>query len=129
MFEGQVNRSGERRIGELFPFFNFLGKHGFVIMPLYDLQQRVLGLRCLYQHFSGFFFPTGTTTHLFHQLKGTLIDPVIGKMQETICIEDPYQVHIIKIQSLHHHLCADQDIHPVLFKLLNKDIMRIFSPD
>ena len=69
-------------------------------MIYYELQNRMFGIGHLDQHFSLPILSASPPAHLFHQLKSPLIHPEFRKIQETVCIEDPYQVHMIKVQSL-----------------------------
>ena len=41
---------------------------------------------------------SGPATHLFHELKSTLIYPEISEAQQTICIQDAHQGNMLKVQ-------------------------------
>ena len=71
-----MDKPRERRIKKLFAAFDFRFIHRFVIMPLNDLQKRILRLDGLDHYFACYFlarrsfnegrFSTSTTTHLLH---------------------------------------------------------------
>ncbi len=90
----------------------------FVIMLLHQLQNRMLYICCLYQHFTLLMLSACPSTHLFHKLKRTFIHPEIGKAHQAIRIQNTYQTYVIKIQTLYHHLCAYKQIKFMVFKLL-----------
>ena len=85
-------------------------------MLLYPTDNGMMQLMYLYQHFSAPFLPAGTATHLFHQLKRPLIHPKIGKLHQPIGINNAYQTHFIKMQSLYNHLSSNQNINLMLLK-------------
>src|SRR5258708_3115949 len=71
----------------------------------------------------------GAPANLLHQLKGSFIDPKIGKAQDAVRIEDADEVDVFEVQSLDDHLRSHQDIDPLLFELLDQAVMGCLAPD
>ncbi len=94
----------------------------------HPLQNRMFCIGHLNQHLTLSIFSSGPAAHLFHQLKCPFIHPEFRKIQQTVRIENTNQVHVIKIQTLHNHLCTHQDINPLLFKLFDQHIVGSFAP-
>lgn len=116
VFESYLYQPGKRRVGKLFPVGDLIGEQLFESMFLYELQYRVNGVADLYQYGSFAIFPASPSTHLLHQLESSFIDPEICEIEDTIRIDHTNQVHMLKIESLYHHLCTYQYIDPLLFK-------------
>ncbi len=111
---------------KLTPFRYLLLIHAFVVifgdLPYYRMVRVVR----LYDHLPSFFKTTGPATNLCHKLKSAFMGPEVWEVQHVIRIQDAHNTNIVEVQPFAHHLCADQDINPALFKILNDMFVSMF---
>ena len=81
---------------------------GRVTLGDQQLQQRVLRVTGLDQHFTGAFMATGATGHLHDQLGHALTGAEVGAEQAVIGVEDADQCDVRKMVTLGKHLRAQQ---------------------
>src|SRR5258708_34871874 len=127
--EGDHDDPRIRRVEELLPRRYLVLEKDLVIVGLQIRQYRVSCIGYLYQHPTLSIFTAGAPAHLLHQLKGSFIDPKIGKAQDAVRIEDADEVDVFEVQSLDDHLRSHQDIDPLLFELLDHAVIGCLAPD
>ena len=64
----------------------------------------------MHENFALRFAASGSAGNLREQLKGPLARAEIRHMQRQICVDDPNQSYIWKVQTLGDHLRSDEDV-------------------
>ena len=81
-----------------------------IILSQASLNHWVLRLICLHHHCSGVSRAPHSSHHLSKQLEDALVSGVIGQGQASVGLHYPNSAQLRQVQSLSHHLCADDDI-------------------
>ena len=95
----------------------------FVVLPGRIPQHLIFRGVGLYQRPAGLVTPARSAHNLGQKYKGAFGGAVVVHIQRLIRRQDPHQRHIIKIQSLGHHLCSQKDRNFFLIKFLQHFFM------
>src|SRR5690606_3791423 len=117
MFQYDAKHTEIGRILELFPVIHFYTIKSFIIVLLYQLQNKVTSVISLNQHLPFAVRASRPATHLFHKLKSPFVHPEIGEAQEAVRAQYTHKPDMVKIEPLDNHLRADKNIKPPAFKI------------
>jgi len=126
MFQAQVDQPVEGGVFEISSFQNLLPVHGLVIVADHILDNRVVGIVRLDDHFSPFIFPACPAAYLGHQLKTPFVGSEIGETDHIIGIHDAHHTHMVEIQSFGYHLRSYKDIDALFFKITDNALIGMF---
>src|SRR5258705_13099903 len=98
MTEGHLDDPGIRRITKRLTMRQFMLEKKLVVMRFYISQYGMCNITHLDQHNTLIAFAAGASAHLFHQLKGPLVDPEVGEIENAVAIQNAHQIHVVKVQ-------------------------------
>src|SRR3954471_24582749 len=117
MFNIQVDDAVERWIFETFALLHFCKIQIIIVIGDHLFDNPVIWIVSL-DHYLTLLAPSPcTAAYLCQHLETAFIGPVIRKFEHTVCIDDPNEGNIGKIQAFSYHLSTYQYIYLFLFQV------------
>ena len=110
--------AAEGWVAEELTFLGLLTVHPLVVVRHHLLHDVVAGVACLEQDMSACPFASGAACNLLHELEGPFVAAEVGLCQHLVGGEDADEADVVEVESLRHHLCADEDVGVPLFEVV-----------
>src|ERR1043166_4321708 len=99
-----MNHTAERRITELLSEIHLAVKEFLEITSQHKIQNGMLFIEGLDNHFARMTFPSCSSAHLHHQLETTFVGAKVREAKQLVSAQDSNKTHAVEIQTLGDHL-------------------------
>ena len=119
MFHRDVYQPVEGRIPKHSTVGHLTFIHPFIVVVYHIPYCLVIWVECLYDNLPPLPVPPCAPAHLCHLLERPFVCSEIGKIYQVVSTYYSYHSHMVKIQSLCHHLRPHKYVYPPVLKVID----------